>query len=228
MTKQKTKVLSLGGSMIHPENIDEDYLISFKRFIDGRIKKGERFILICGGGSLARKAQIALMNTSNPPKDCLDWAGIMATRLNAEVIRGLFYEEAYEKVVIDPTKFPKTQKKVVVASGWKPGWSTDYVSVLIATKLGIREVYNLSNVEYVYTHDPKKNKNAKMIKKIDWGGFIKIVGKEWVPGKNTPFDPIASNLAQKKDIKVMFLKGKDLSNMKDCFDGKKFKGTVIH
>ena len=40
--------------------------------------------------------------------------------------------------------------------------------------------------------DPRKDKNAKPIDKITWTDFRKLVGDEWIPGMNAPFDPVAS------------------------------------
>lgn len=228
MSKEKTKIISLGGSLIHPENIDESYLKSFKKFIETRVKKGEMFIIICGGGNIARRSQKSLKNISNPPKEYLDWVGIQSTRLNAEIIRGLFYKDSYEKIVTDPLKFPKTNKKIIIASGWKPGWSTDHVSVVIAKEKNVQTVYNLSNIDYVYSDDPRKNKNAQRFDSIDWKSFLHIVGEEWIPGKNCPFDPVASKFSYKHKIKVLFLQGNDFENMKNCLDDKKFNGTIIY
>ena len=50
----KTIVISLGGSIVVPEEIDIKFLTEFKNMIERLIKKGYRFIIICGGGSIAR------------------------------------------------------------------------------------------------------------------------------------------------------------------------------
>ena len=52
-------VISVGGSLIVPEELDTDFLILFKNFIIKRIEKGDKFILIAGGGKTARKYQNA-------------------------------------------------------------------------------------------------------------------------------------------------------------------------
>ena len=56
----KLFVVSLGGSLIVPDQIDYNFLKNFKKFILSRVKKNERFILITGGGSSARIYQQAL------------------------------------------------------------------------------------------------------------------------------------------------------------------------
>jgi uridylate kinase len=54
-----------------------------------------------------------------------------------------------------------------------------------------------------------------------------MVGDEWVPGKNVPFDPVASRHAQKIGLKVICAAGKDLENLKKIIRGMDFTGTTI-
>jgi uridylate kinase len=115
-----------------------------------------------------------------------------------------------------------------VASGWKPGFSTDYDAVLLAERFKADSVINLSNIEQVYSDDPKKNPDAKPIDKISWPDFCRLVGDEWVPGKNVPFDPVASRHASKIGLKVIFAAGRNLENLKKILSGEVFLGTVIN
>jgi uridylate kinase len=91
----------------------------------------------------------------------------------------------------------------------------------------VKNVVNLSNIDYVYNKDPKKFKNAKKIKEISWADFRKIVGDKWDPGLNVPFDPIASKIAQEAQMEVVIMNGKKLKNLENYLEGKKFTGTVI-
>jgi uridylate kinase len=224
--KLKKIVISLGGSLIYPENIDLIFLKKFKSIIEEYIKKDYSFIIICGGGKLARKFQEDASKISDITQEAKDWLGIEATKLNASLVRSLFNDNAYEKVIRDPTKKIDTEKKVIICSGWKPGWSTDYDAVLLAENIGASEVINMSNIDYVYDSDPKKNKTAKALKEISWKDFRKLVGNKWSPGLNMPFDPIAAKEAEKKNLKVIII-GKDLDNLKKVIEDKEFKGTTI-
>ena len=115
----------------------------------------------------------------------------------------------------------------LVAAGWRPGWSTDYVATILAERLGAKTVINLSNIKYVYSSDPKKNKDAKKIKEINWHDFRKIVGNKWDPGLNMPFDPVASKHAEELGLKVIIAEGKNIKNLENIFEGKEFQGTLI-
>ena len=78
-----------------------------------------------------------------------------------------------------------------------------------------------------YNKDRRKFSDAKPINKISWREFQILVGKEWIPGMNAPFDPVASKKASELGIKVVILKGDNLKNLDNYFKKKKFVGTII-
>jgi uridylate kinase len=223
-----TYILSVGGSLIVPQGgIDTIFLKSLRRFVLNRFDQGERLIIVTGGGTTARNYVKAASAVEKVPVDDQDWLGIHATRLNAHLVRTLLKDLAHPEIITNPDKILKTKAKIIVAGGYRPGWSTDYVSVLLAKKYKAKTVINLSNIDYVYDKDPKKFKDAKRIERINWEGFKEIVGDEWTPGMNAPFDPIASRLAQKLKLQVAVLNGNKLDNVHRFMDGKKFVGTLI-
>ncbi len=223
----KTITISLGGSLIVPEKIDYIFLKKFKELVENYIKKDYRFIIIAGGGFTARKYQKAASKIYRIDDKDLDWLGIHATRLNAHLLRTIFKENAHEVVIKNPHQKIKTNKKIMIGSGYRPGCSTDYDAVLLARKNNCKEIINLSNIPYVYDKNPNKHKDAKPIKEISWKDFRKIVGNKWDPGANFPFDPIASREAEKSDIKVIIANGKNLANLKNILEEKEFEGTII-
>lgn len=222
----KTIVISLGGSIIVPDKVDVKFLKSFRKLVEKFVKKGYCFAIYCGGGTLARDYQKAASSVSKLGQKELDWLGIHATWLNADLLIKVFGNLAGECFIIDPTKKVKSNKKVLIAAGWKPGWSTDYDAVLLAKNLGAKAVINMTNVDYVYDKDPKKSRNAKPIKETTWKQLRKLVGSKWSAGLNMPFDPIASKAAEKSRLSVYII-GKNLKNLENLLKEKKFKGTKI-
>jgi len=220
-------VISLGGSLVVPDQIDVDFLKSFKKLIDGQVKRGQRFVIICGGGRTARNYQAAAKGVIKLTDEDVDWLGIHATRINAHLLRTIFWKNANPKIVTHPLEKIRFTEPLLIAAGWKPGWSTDYDAVLIARQLGAQRVINLSNITHVYDKDPNKFKDAKKIERIDWASFRKMLPDKWSPGANAPFDPIASKLAEKLSLEADIINGKDLKNLKLCLEGKKFIGTII-
>ncbi|MFA5129763.1 MAG: UMP kinase [Patescibacteria group bacterium] len=228
MSKKETIiVLSVGGSLVVPKNgIDVEYLRELRSFVYQHTKKGKRFIIVVGGGRTARQYQEAANALVPLADEDVDWLGIHATRLNGHLLRSLFRDIALHRVVKDPTRKVVWNKKVLIAAGWKPGWSTDYVAVKMAKKFGSKIVINLSNINAVYDRDPNIDPDAKKFARMTWKQFRAIVGHEWHPGANHPFDPVASRLADQARMTAI-VAGKDLKNVSNIIDGKKFKGTVI-
>ncbi|MCK4429534.1 MAG: UMP kinase [Candidatus Aenigmarchaeota archaeon] len=218
-------VISVGGSLIVPDFIDSDFLREFRKVI---LKQNNRFIIISGGGKTARKYQEAAKKVIELTREDLDWLGIHGTRLNAHLIRTVFKEEAHPKIIKNPNEKVEFNKKILVASGWKPGFSTDYDAVLLAKNFGIKKLINLTNVDYVYDKDPNKFEEAKPIKEISWKDFRELLPKEWNPGLNTPFDPVAAKEGEKLGLEVVTLNGKNMKNFEDYLNGKEFIGTKIN
>jgi uridylate kinase len=86
----------------------------------------------------------------------------------------------------------------------------------------------MTNIDYVYNKDPKKHKDVTPLKDISWEDFQKIVGEEWSPGLNMPFDPIATKHAKELNLKVIIINGNNLENLSNYLEQKEFKGTTIH
>ncbi len=223
-------VISLGGSiMIPPTGFDPAFLRKFRDLILEQTKAGKRFIIICGGGATARAYQNAAREVATLTRDDLDWIGIHATRLNGHFLRTLFRGHAHPRVLKDPTRpFAwKEKEPIVIAAGWKPGASTDYDAVLMAKKFKAAVVVNLSNVKMLYDRDPRKHRDAEVIRSIGWKAFRKLVGSKWDPGANLPFDPVASKLAEKIGLRVILADGKNFANLEHILAGAPFVGSTI-
>ena len=223
-------VISVGGSLIVPGAIDLDFLKKFKAFILKRIKTGDRFILISGGGRTARNYQLAAEAVSKIDDEEKDWLGIHSTRLNGHLLRTIFKEQANPQIImnyIDDLQTVDFTESVLVGAGWKPGWSTDYDAVLMAEKYGAKTVINLSNVSQVCAEDPRINPLAEKFSHMTWKQFQGLVGDKWDPGMSAPFDPIASKKATELKLEVAIMSGSDLDNVADFMDEKLFLGTLI-
>lgn len=225
-------VISVGGSLIVPNGgIDTQFLSKLNAFIRSQLaeNKNRQFFLIIGGGSTTRhylKAARDVIGDKITHED-LDWIGIHATRLNAHLIRTIFRDVAHPYILKHYEVIRKVEEQVVVGSGWKPGWSTDFCAVMTCEDYNVKTIVNLSNISQVYDKDPEEHADARPIDKISWADFRKMVGDEWSPGMHVPFDPIAAKRAQNFGAKVVALSGKDFNNIQKYFKGEPFTGTVI-
>lgn len=227
---KKTVVISLGGSLLFPKTgIDVQFLKKFRALILSYVRRGWRFVIITGGGTVARQYQDALRSAGIASPTEHDWIAIRVTRVNAHFLRILFGRYAHDRVVVKPTEVHAGAfggKKILLAGGEKPGQTTDHVAVQCALGIGASVVLNLSNVDAIYDRDPKKYRDAKKLHALSWVEFQKLFPTRHMPGAHVPFDPIATALAKKYKLTVAFL-GPNLPNVKNFFKAKKFKGTLV-
>jgi uridylate kinase len=229
-------VLSLGGSIVAPsEGPDLPFLVGLRARLESWLATdaSRRLILVVGGGGPCRIYQNALRefarrrNSAAPADRSLDLIGIAATRINAQFVAAAFSGLCADPVVEDPTGPIDFSGRILVASGWKPGFSSDYDAVVLGERFGASTVLNLSNIAKVYTADPKLVPDAKPLDTISWPDFRAMVGSVWTPGANLPFDPIASARAEKAGIKVICAAGRDLDNLIAILEEKTYVGTRI-
>ena len=223
------KIVGIGGSLIAPNGgFNIEFLQKFKDLVIQEVEQGSTFLFIIGGGVTARKYQQGLKDVNGCSDEDLDWMGIHATKLNAQFVKIMFGEYAHDEIISSPKNKVDTDKPIIVASGWKPGWSTDNVAVLMAETYGADEIINLSNIEHVYDKDPSQYDDAKPIDSISWSKFREeIIDSKWRPGTNSPFDPVASKKAQDMNLEVSILDGTNLKEVKNVLKGREFVGTVI-
>jgi uridylate kinase len=225
--KEETIIISLGGSLIIPNEIDISFLKDFKDLILAEVIKGKKFVIITGGGKICRKYQEVAKEIGTPSNEDLDWIGIASLKLNAELLRVIFGDNANERVISDLHDEISFEKSIIIGSAYKPGQSTDWDATVVAKNVGARKIINLSNIDYVYDSDPKINPNAKKIEKISWAEYRKLIPAEWNPGLNSPFDPIASKMAEEEGMEVVIMNGKPISDLGNYLNGEKFFGTII-
>ncbi len=228
---KETIVIKLGGSIIVPNGgLDIKYIKKFYFFIKKQVaEQNRRFFILIGGGKLSRHYRDVGSEITGHvlSKEDLDWIGIHATRLNAHLFRTIFRDLAHPRIIKDYGFIQKPNKPIVIAAGWKPGWSVDYDAVILAQDYNIKTVVKMSNTDYIYNKDPNKFKDAKPLPRISWKDYRVIVGDEWNPGEHSPFDPIAARLASELGTKVVYVNGRDIQNVENMLNKKDFKGTVI-
>ncbi len=226
--KKKVIVLSLGGSLIIPEDINIDYLVNFKKII---LKNtlNHKFLIVCGGGSIARK-YINSLEKIKVNKELQSFAGISTTRMNARFMSYFF--GINQKYGIPHTIKKLKQylnKQDIVFCGaleYKPDQTSDSTSAQIAEKLRCSFI-NLTNVKGLYDKNPKENKNAKLIKEISWEEFYQIANKiKFKPGQHFVLDQKAAKIIKENKIPT-YITGENLKELENLLQNKEFNGTKI-
>jgi len=226
--KKKVIVLSLGGSLIIPEDIEAQFLNELKKVIKKNTNK-HKFVIVCGGGSIARKYIHALRELGIDNKT-QSLAGISATRMNARFVNYFFGINPEKGIPHSIKEIEKTlEKKDIVICGalqYKPNQTSDSTSAEIAKHF--KSIFiNLTDVSGLHDKNPKEFKNAKFIPKITWKDFDVMVNKtKFKPGQNFVLDQSASGIILRGKIPTYIL-GKDMKQLDNLFHNKKFKGTLI-
>lgn len=227
--KKKVMVLSLGGSLIVPDDVDVKFLREFKKVIKKNSKK-YKFVIVCGGGSVARK-YINALRSVRVGEDLQSHSGISATRMNARFMSYFFGQDQEKGVPHSMRVLRKYLKnRDIVFCGaleYKPDQTSDSVAAGIAKSFNTIFI-NLTNVSGLYDKNPKEHKNAKLIKEISWKDFNDLANKTaFKPGQHFVLDQTASKLIMKNKIPT-YIVGQDMKEFDNLLNNKKFKGTVIY
>ncbi len=220
-------MVALGGSIVFPERIDWAFLRRFRSFILRQVKKGRKFVIVVGGGRLSRMYVEAAAKVTTVKNEDKDWLGIHATRSNAHLLRTIFRDIADPVVIDNRYKIKKLRFPVTIASGWRPGWSTDYVAAALTHDFGVKTFIVAGKPDGVYTKDNVRYKNAKYISKLTWREYRKLIPARWEPGSHAPVDPVAARFAEKNNLVSVVVAGTDLKNFNALLSGGNFRGTCI-
>jgi uridylate kinase len=225
---KKVIVLSLGGSQIIPNEVNIPYLKEFKKIILKHIKK-YKFIIVCGGGSLARKYISALREIGINEK-LQSLSGISATRANARFMNYFFNIEPKHGIPHTHQTLKKyINSQDVIFCGaleYKPNQTSDSTAADIA-RMFKADFINITNIKGLYTSNPLTDKNAKFVPCISWKDFEKMANKsKFTPGQHFVLDQTASSIIRKHKI-TTYITGEKLKELDNLLSNKAFDGTTI-
>ena len=228
--KKRVVVLSLGGSLIIPKNIDVKFLREFRSVLKKHTRK-YKFVVVCGGGSTAREYIGGLEKEKSAKKIFHQGLlGIATTRLNARFMTYFFGNDANKGIPHD-MKEVKGMLRIydIVFCGalrYAKSETSDATSAKLANLFN-SDFINMTNVLGLYNKNPSKYKDAKFISKITWESFDKMASSLiFKPGQHFILDQTASKIIKKYKISTYIL-GQNLKNLDSVLRGKKFKGTLI-
>ncbi|MEK6825432.1 MAG: UMP kinase [Nanoarchaeota archaeon] len=225
---KKVIVLSLGGSVIIPNEIDFNFLEKFKNVLKKHYKNW-KFVVVCGGGAIARK-YIEALHKEGASERAISEAGIRATRMNALFLMQFFGKEVNAHLPRDmqEVKHNLSKNDLVICGAlrYAPDETSDGTAAKIAHFLKT-EFINITNVDGLYSKDPKKHKDAKFIPYESWIDFEKrIHSMKFKPGQHFVLDQQAAIIIRDHKIKTTII-GKNLKNLDNYLLEKPFKGTTL-
>lgn len=221
-------VISVGGSVIAPDKIDIEYTRRLSVFLSNCSAKFRIFIVV-GGGKVAR-AYINACRKFKADESYLDEIGIDCTRLNAKVLISAIGEKVYpvpakdfNEALIQAMQFP-----IIVMGGTHPGHTTDAVACMLAERVRCKKLIIMTDVDGIYTSDPKKDKDAVMLRQLNFKRLMEITGKtETTAGSSGVIDPLGAKIIARARIPTYVINGRDLNALRNVIDGKRFKGSIV-
>jgi uridylate kinase len=228
--KKSVIVISLGGSLIIPDEINLELLNEFRKVILKNTKK-YKFIVVCGGGKTARNYINGLSKEKIENKEFFQsLLGISATRINARFMTYFFGKDANQGIPHDMKEVENMLKIHDVVFCGALRYSKHQTSDSTTAKLChyFNSVFiNLTDVSGLFDKNPKIFKKAKYIPRISHKNFLKMANKiEFKPGIHFIIDQTAAKLIKKYKIPV-YLIGPDMKNFDNLLNIKHFVGSVI-
>ncbi len=225
--QKRVQVLSLGGSLIVPNKINLEFLRKFREVIN-KNKSKYKFVIVCGGGSVARK-YIQALNEDKKSEYLQSLVGISITRLNARFMSYFFGIDPEKGIAHDMKNVENLLKKNDIifcgALRYAPNQTSDATACKLAAFLKT-DFINLTNVKGLYDKNPEL-KGAKFIERTSIAEFNKIVmAIPNKPGMHAPVDHVAMKVIRENKIKTYII-GPDTKQLDNLLNNKDFIGTTV-
>ena len=233
--KYKRILLKISGESLCKQGgygIDEEQTKDIATMISGICKLGCQVAIVNGGGNFLRGAVFS--KGSVIPRSTADFMGMLATIMNAAALKETLEHFGQPARVLSAIMVPaiaerftrsrciellENNKAVVLAGGTgNPFFSTDTCAALRASEIDAELIIKATKVDGVYTDDPMKNPDAKLIDKI---AYQDVIGKDL-----KIMDHAAVSLCRESNIPVRVLNIFKEGNIEKTLYGESV-GTII-
>ena len=221
-------VIKITGKVFDVENIE--LIKELANIIRHRYELGDRVAVIVGGGSTARK-YITIGEKLGINNSLLDMLGIKASRINALLLSYVLYDISWPSIPrnIDEFLYAWTSGKVVICGGFQPAQSTNAVAALIAEVIRADLMVNATVTDGVYNKDPRRFKDAKLLKVVNISELERLIRQEFLPGHYELMDPLALNIIKRSKINLVFVNAFKPNTIREVLEGNRDVGTwVVH
>ena len=234
-TKYKRILLKLSGESLmgnDPFGINRDTIMAIVRQVKEIADLGVQVGMVVGGGNIFRgvSAQAGSMDRATA-----DYMGMMATVMNALALKDAFesigtkarVQSALSMQQIAETyarpkaiQYLEENKIVIFAAGTgNPFFTTDTAAALRGAEMGCEVMLKATNVDGVYTADPKKDPAATRYKSVTFN--------EAIAKKLKVMDTTAFTLCQERNLNIVVFSIHKEGALKRVILGED-EGTLVH
>lgn len=231
MSKRRI-LLKLSGEALAKDTgmgIDFDKVLRIAEVIKKSINKDTELAIVVGGGNFWRGRSNTMMDSCTS-----DHIGMLATAMNAlavgdglrqvgvdvRVMTSVEMKEIAEPYIRDKAIKSLNKGRVVVfgCGIGSPFFSTDTAAALRAAEIDADIILKATNVDYVYTKDPRKYDDYEIIKETSHLRVIK--------DKLRVMDLTAISLCMDNNIPIRIFNLNKLNNLEKAIKGEEL-GTII-
>ncbi len=221
-------VIKIGGYAF-PSETDLNVISEYAQLLKKLRKEGHDIVAVTGGGENARKYIKSARELGGTESFC-DWMGIQVSRLNAYLLITELKEDVYPNPPTSVNELLEmfTTEKIVILGGLQPGQSTNAVAAIAAEAIRAHMLINTTDVEGVYTADPKKDPRAKKIPVITVNELFDIVSRDKIfAGSYKLFDLSAVKIIERSKIPTWIVDGRNVKNVLRVINGEKVGTQII-
>lgn len=228
-------VLKIGGSLIYDLNLQirKEFLAKLAGWTEKALGSYDQIIIATGGGKMSRHLSSQLAGTKIDSMN-LYQLGMSVTWVSARILASFIGGDVAVPKTLGETveNIVHKENKVIIVGGFKPGWSSDMDAAVLADICHVTKIHKISNIEGIYTDDPRLVPDARVIKDMSWNQFFVQFGltggeKKDKPDMNTPIGSAAAYFAAKKGLTFFVSGGRTIDNA-NSFDEILESGSCVH
>lgn len=192
---------------------------------------GEHHLVVVAGGGQIARTYIDAARSMDVPESLCDQLGILVSRLNARLLVDGLGEYAFPEIPvnIDELKHYFASGKIVAMGGLQPGHSTNAVAAIAAETVRAELFINATDVEGVYTADPRKDTTASKLDEVTVSRLTQILAKvEVSAGAYDLMDHLALRIIQRSRIPTVILDGRKPANVSRALRNETIGTKVVH
>jgi uridylate kinase len=179
----KRVIVKISGEALSAKNgtsIDQAMVERIAEDLVGAAAAGVELGVVVGGGNIFRGVEVSARGVPRPVGDTM---GMLATVMNCLVLEAAIERKGREARTLSAISMPavcenysrkraiknldKGRVVLLAAGTGNPYFTTDTTAVLRAAELGAQAVLKATNVDGVYSADPKKDPKATRYERLD-------------------------------------------------------------